>query len=299
MERKEGGKKWQIPNQQGFIPGPKEIEEEFLKRIEFCLNLKGELSNALLPPGEKLSIEEEEEILLPSLERTSYLYDICPRFPPIFFSNWRLAPWHGASAWIFQVSDDAPLGALIQVRKALSKKRRYLGLYDREELLTHELCHVGRMAFEEKKYEELLAFRTSKRFFSRYLGPLLQSAQESHLFLFVLIAIFLLDLFFILQGAYSIYFETMWLKLIPLGLIAYAFFRLRRRQKKLEKTLLKLKSLYGEKGEAILYRLRDSEIELFPSLSSEEIAAYIHRQRCFRWEVIRLCYPFISQGKNG
>lgn len=292
MVREKGVEKWCALNRQGLIPGPEEEEKEFVERVAFCLGLKDEISKELLPKGDELlSPEETAQILGAPLAMTSSLYDIRPAFPPLFFSNWRLFPWHGGSAWIFQLSEKGPLGAFIQMRKALYKKTRYLGLYEREELIAHELCHVGRMAFQEKKYEELLAFRTSKRLFSRYLGPLLQSAHESHLFIFTLIALLMLDLFFLFQGAYSGYLQSMWLKLIPFGLIGFALFRLSKRQRRLEKALSCLKLIFGAGGEAVLYRLKDSEIDLFAVSSLEEVSFYIARQTSFRWQVISACYP--------
>lgn len=291
MDEKE--ENWERLNKQGFIPGPSETEAEFFSRVAFCLSLEEKIAKSFLPKGEKLFSNEAKTFLLKEpLLTLSNLYDIKPAFSPLFFSNWRLAPWHGGTAWIFQLEEQGPLGSLIQLRKAFYKKTSYLALYERDELLAHELCHVGRMAFDEKKYEELLAFRTSNRFFSRYFGPILQSAKESHLFIFVLVALLLLDLFLLFQGAYEIYLESMWLKFIPFGLIACALTRLSKRQNRLEKAHRQLKGLFTHRAGAMLYRLKDQEIDLFAEKSEEEILSYIKKQNCFRWQWIRSCYLF-------
>ena len=94
----------------------------------------------------------------------------------MIFSNERLAPWHGGCAWIFQFAEGLPTAALIQLRQVFSRQPTFLGIYHRDELLTHELVHVGRMKFEEPRFEELFAYETSTSAFRRWFGPLIQAS---------------------------------------------------------------------------------------------------------------------------
>src|ERR1700722_15718294 len=146
-------------NSQGLIPGPDETEETFLSRAEYCLNLREKMSEKL--QESPLSVFDKpssvEEYLAPALQLTERLYQFAPAWIPLFFSNYKLAPWHGGCAWIFQTEEGTETAAFLQLRKAFAQKKSYLKIYARDELIAHELCHVGRMCFEEPRFEEILA----------------------------------------------------------------------------------------------------------------------------------------------
>lgn len=264
-----------------FVPGPKEQEVEYQKRIEYCLQLKSDFP--------EISFSSEKIVLDPGLQKTKSLYDISPDWVPLFYCNKGLSLWHGGAAWIFQKEKGSPLGALLQLRKSFSRHSTYL-FYNRDEIIAHELCHIGRMAFDEKKYEELLAYRTSDKFFPRYFGPILQSVGESRLFIIVLLTILILDLSFLFFGSLEIYFQMFYLKIIPLFLIFLGIFRLWKRHKTLKKTEEKLKEVW-EKPLFVLYRLTDQEIEQFSRLTAEQIREYADEETSLRWHTIKTAYP--------
>lgn len=147
--------------------------------------------------GEQIPFQPEEgtnlSFFADAKKETKERFGITPDWVPIFFSNYQLYPWHGGSAWIFQLNDETPPSALLQLRKKLYTSPTLLGLYHRDELIAHELSHVGRMAFEEPAFEEVLAYTTARTSFRRYFGPIFQSAVESFLFMIVCVAILLLD----------------------------------------------------------------------------------------------------------
>lgn len=276
-------------NRRGLIPGPGEQLADFQKRVQFCLGLKNQFFSEISVPQSLQYDNAQEKIEEAALLLVRNLYGISPDWVPLFFSNWKLAPWHGGAAWIFQIKEDAPLGALLQLRKALYKKRLYLGLYERDELMAHEFAHVGRMAFEEKKFEELLAYRSSQKSFSRYFGPIIQSAQESRLVIYLFATLFLMDAFFLFSGSLDAYLGTQVFKLVPLLLILFGLLRLKQRQSALKKAEEKLKELVPD-ANAVVYRLTDREIELFSKSSIENIRNYIRKEPSLRWQVIRLSY---------
>src|SRR5438128_8754164 len=87
-------------NKMGLIPGPEEYEEDFLKRIDYCLHLKDKMASEdnLELPSEMQTIpkdlaDEMSKITLP-------LFDIAPNWIPVIYSNQKLTPWHGGCAWI-------------------------------------------------------------------------------------------------------------------------------------------------------------------------------------------------------
>lgn len=276
-------------NRRGLIPGPKEEKEVFEARVEFCLSLKTKLLDEVKIPDSEPQDATIEKIVAPVLESTYNLYGISPDWVPVFFSNWRLAPWHGGAAWIFKLKEDSSPGAILQLRKPFYKKSHYLKIYARDELMAHEMAHVGRMAFEEKKYEELLAYKTSKSWFLRMCGPIIQSAGESRLFIYILVTLLMMDAYFLFQGSLAAYLETQIFKLLPLALIIFALFRLKKRQKTLSNVEKKLhKSCHHAKE--ILYRLTDREIDTFAKMSKKEMEKYIYEEPSLRWKVIKLSY---------
>lgn len=275
-------------NAEGLIPGPAETEDFFLKRVDYCLHLREKIGETL--PFE-VSAEASKETVLSPCKQVRALYDIEPAWVPVFFSNYQLAPWHGGCAWIFQLHEQEPTAAFFQLRRRLQNSQTYLGIYDRDELMAHELVHVGRMMFEEPRYEEILAYRTSFHSWRRWWGPLVQSSAESAWFVFLLLPLLLLDAYLLLSGDLELYTNVMWLKLLPLGLVAAAVVRLYRRQSTFSSALKNLQGLFNEgKAEAVIYRLTDHEIESFAGMSVEEIREYIDREGSLRWAVIKKAY---------
>lgn len=238
-----------------FIPGPEETEEAFQKRVEYCSKLKETIPSA------------EESYAVPE-------YEIAPGWVPIVLSNEKLAPWHGGSAWIFQMAEGEPLGAYLQLRKNI-------WLYSREELIRHELCHVARMAYEEPRFEEFFAYRTGKGW-RRLLGPIVQSSFESMLFVLSLIFVLFIDLFTLVDGNGQTI--ALWTKALPIGLILLASLRLTHRHRQLNRCLGTLKQLVGERAEALAFRLTDREI--MECACPEKFLAYAKGQTSFRWQCL-------------
>lgn len=278
-------------NKMGLIPGPGETKDAFSERADYNLHLKDHLPEEI---KNYLSEESKDpEALSKASNKLAELYDCSPSRIPLFFSNYKLPFWHGGCAWIFQMTEESPTSALIQLRKSFCNSPKYLGIYDRQELLTHELSHAGRMMFHEPKYEEVLAYRTSKSPFRRWFGPLVQSSSESALFILLLFILVVFDVFLIALARPEAYLTAFWLKAIPAVLIVGALARLWKRQKTYHLCLENLKECIGKNNpEAVAYRLRDCEIELFSKLSKDEIRNYAaeYAKTELRWKVIYKTY---------
>lgn len=273
-------------NSIGLIPGPSESFEDFQRRALYCLNLKQDVLPQIFNanPTESKSLHQ-------AFPKTKSLYGICPDWVSLIYHNEKLAPWHGGAAWIFQMDNDSPTSAVLQLRQSFLHKQSYLGVLKREELIAHELSHIGRMMFDEPKFEEMLAYRSSDSWLSRTLGPLLQSSVESLFFVLSLLLVFFLDIIALLQGGYILFQAVAWLKLLPAALILFAVIRLYRKRKQMDDCFAKLNQLVdNDKAHAILYRLTDQEILLFAKSSIDEIQKYIKQQSELRWQVIRLSY---------
>lgn len=282
-------------NRQGLIPGPEESEIDFLKRCNYCLNLKATIHSQLSQDIPFLHEDHAStDFLKDAFPKTKELYDIQPSWIPVFFSNYKLSPWHGGCAWIFQQDDYSPTGAFFQLRQEFRNSKTYLKFYQRDELIAHELVHVGRMMFQEPKFEEILAYRSSDSLFRRFFGPIIEAAWESALFVFVLLFIFILDLSVIVMGRPEYYQAILWMKLIPLALVIGAFLRLAIRQKQFKACLKQLEEVVGDhqKANAIALRLQDKEMIAMGKWEKEQILNYAKQsgETSLRWKIIAKAY---------
>lgn len=284
---------WPKWNEEGFIPGPLESEEEFKKRIDYCHHLESHLKNSL---GTELPFETQDpnskEVLEQTLPLTQNLYGIQPCWVPLFFGNYQLAPWHGGCAWIFQLNDQTPTAAFLQLRGNFYKASRFLGIYHRRELIAHELAHVGRMLYQEPKFEEFFAYESSPSRWRRWLGPIVESSKESFIFMLVLGFIFMIDFALFSLGPIMSAWGW-WLKLIPLLLICWAFGRLSYRHYILNRCLKRLQTCLPQRqAKHLLYRLLDREIEQFGKWSPEKIKEYVNQEAIssFRWTFLKELY---------
>jgi len=281
-------------NQQGFIPGPQETEESFYARVDFCQDLLKHLTheaNAELPfeandLASKNSLDE-------AFSLTDALYGIAPKWVPLFFSNYQLTPWHGGCAWIFQLNEHTPDAAFLQLRNHFRDSPSYLGIYQRKELIAHELAHVGRLMLHSPQFEEYFAYQTSTHAWRRWLGPIVQSSTESLLFILLLGFILIADLAILGSGNYSFIQANNWLKLLPLFLILLAFIRLTIRHFTLRRCLKQLKGLTSWPYH-LLYRLDDQEIKQFARWTPSEIKKFIENasQKAFRWQFLKKLYLY-------
>ena len=282
-------------NREGLIPGPGETEPAFQVRAEYALHLKEEFAKRPADQNPFTAQEAGPEVFIQEVYPvTKRLFDIAPTWIPLFISNYKLSPWHGGCAWIFKLDEHAPTAAFFQLRKAFKSSERYLAMYSRKELIAHELAHVGRMSFEEPRYEELIAYRSAQSGFRRWFSPIVQSSMESALFVTVVGGLFLLDFFFLTSDAYTYYLKAMWLKLIPVAMILFALWRLQKKHRHFNACRQNLVSLLKEerKADAVIYRLSDAEIEAFAAMPPQEIGAYCAEQKALslRWRLLATAY---------
>jgi hypothetical protein len=243
-------------NQLGLFPGPDEEESSFLKRVSYCL-----------------ALPKNERGVFSSIEND---YGFSPTWVQIDYSNKGLLPWEGGCTWIFQEDENSPLRTTLQLRKVFETKASYLKLYTKEEILTHELAHVGRAAFEEPKFEEFLAYRTSPNSFRRLFSPLLERAFEAYIFLAFLVIGYLLS------------------SALPSILAIAALLRLRRRHKTFQRAVKHLKTLLGGEAEPFLYRLKDEEI-IFCSENEGGAIKKKFANNSYRFQFLRTCYPELTK----
>ncbi|MCI0381697.1 MAG: hypothetical protein L0207_01405 [Chlamydiae bacterium] len=267
-------------NQRGFIPGPEESEDQFLKRVE-------KLEIFFSYPPKKIDHYLTDGEWEGATKITKQLFDFGPDWIIGFYDNRNLSFFQGAATWI-EKKEDVSI-PLIQLRKKFFSGS-FFYLYSREEVLAHEAVHAARSAFHEEKFEEIFAFYSSKNSFRRWMGPLFQKSWEAGVFIALLLIPFFVQISSLWFGFPD--FLT-WLFLLPLS---YAFFLLTRLaflKGRLNRYLKKLESLLGkEKALQVAFRSKDEEILNLARVNSEEIKTYFTRNKneTPRFRMIYLAY---------
>ncbi len=281
-------------NRQGLIPGPDEDEPTFLDRANRCLRLKQTIITELKDNTPFVQDELGSELVeQEAFSTTQTLYDIKPSWVPIFFSNRQLMPWHGGCAWIFQMKRESPPLAVLQLRRNFARQDCFLG-YRRDELMAHEYSHVGRMAYQEPRYEEILAYRSSPSTFRRFFGPLFQNSYETLILMGLFLLCLAVDLVAMTQGSPQTLISAQTWKLLPLAYICYLLIRLVWRHRTFKSCRKKLCDTLknSQFADAVIYRLTDSEIEHISRKSAEELLEFARESanQSVRWQVIHNAY---------
>lgn len=246
-------------NQRGLIPGPEESDEHFFSRI--------------------LHVEKSEHFNIPDILKAQY--DLQPDWISIETSNKGLSLWQGGCLWI-EESNNHIIGT-IQLRTS--------SLYSFDEILGHELVHAARITFEEPKFEEILAYRTSTSKLRRFLGPFFHSTNEALVLLIIFLTSIASNLIaFFYDSILAMCYVTWILSIfcISFGMIRLCYYQLR-----FKRCQKKLASLLGiSTANALILRLSDKEILHFAKVSSDEIKKYIQLQlpHSLRWKMLTASY---------
>lgn len=249
-------------NFRGFIPGPQEKVSAFLKRAE--------LAKCQRSSHQALAIVQ-------------CLFDVCPNWVKIESTN-RLHFWEAAATYI-----EENQGVFVPT---VQMKKRGIPLWcSQEEILAHELIHATRIAFKESFFEEVLAYKTSRKWFRRYFGPIFFHPKETVLFLFLLVGSWCYQLrcLFFLDDLPSL---ALWIPCVLTGLliarvvIVQVVFSLCL--KKIHKLLEQSDKVLG-----FALRLSDREIIDFAFKSLDKMRKYMEKAKkiSLRWYMLALIYP--------
>lgn len=253
-------------NQRGLIPGPHESESQFLRRVECC------------PSSSCLTT-------VAALYRVREIFHCRPDWVEVSVHSKGLHFWEGAATWI----EEDPGG----VRRChIVVKNSFLSrLYPKEEIIAHEMVHAIRIMFDESRFEEILAYRTSRNAFRRYWGPVCGGSKETAVFLTSLIVwwcSWMAEIFLDIEAG------SRFFVFLPCMVLAWGIIRLIRSQRLFTTALELLEKAVGKPGKAVAVALglTDAEIALFARMSSEEIRAFAGRQKeqSIRWKQLYRAY---------
>lgn len=245
----------------GLPAAPGETAGDFGARLTRLREARGALLAELrqrgeIEPARGIRIAADaavpQNVLREAWDAVEALYDIRPDWVPGFFVTESFGfLWGGCS-----LSDPASGLNLFIIRKNFRKRRRWL-VYDRTELLAHELCHAARQALGDWRFEEYFAYRTAKASLRRWFGNCFVYKFDAWLFL---LPILLLPAVQAIRGwAWPV------LPVWPFWLLAaiYPFFLAGRNlaaQRQAAQARRKLAAAGAAAPDAVLFRLTASEI---------------------------------------
>ena len=253
----------------GFIIGPEESPQDFSERLKvFEKNLKEmdtELKEKKALTVEDLSFPAEEKIPLesfnPAGKITEELYDFKITWVPGFFVTPSFGMLFGGCAYSF-----APeFFSLFIIRNSFKKKKKWL-FYERDELMSHELCHVARFAMGSHKYEEQFAYQTSTSGFRKNFGCMMRSAWETYIIMILLFGMLATQISLItfkgewLASRSIIENPVNWFYAALFGFVSFLVLRQKRQNKDFAGTL-ELLSKLTTKPRALAFRLTDKELD--------------------------------------
>ena len=172
----------------GFLVGPKETFKDFQQRL-----LK--LSDALKEFEEKLEQSADEveifdgitvckdkripnEIIEEAGNVTESYYRFSITWAPGFFMSKDIGWLWGGCA----LSDAEQVLTVFLIRSNFMKKTKWF-IYNRRELLAHELCHTARHVINDNMLEEFFAYQTAPSRIRRYMGNCFIYKHDAILFL--------------------------------------------------------------------------------------------------------------------
>ncbi|NGX60219.1 MAG: hypothetical protein KR126chlam3_01388 [Chlamydiae bacterium] len=266
-------------NERGWIPGPGEEEKIFEKRIEA-------LDHFFSYPPEDIDHFLTDQDWTPAQETLKHLYDFSPDWIVAHYSNQKLSFFQGAATWITENNDlRIPL---IQLREKFESGKLF-GLYQRKEVLAHEATHAARMQFDEPLFEEIFAYKTSPRFWRRFLGPLFQHTWEAYTFIFLLLFPIAIEIALLFDFELG---PLIFLRFAPLVFFGYLLVRLIVLRATLGLALLRLRKFLKnpKKNWAVAFRLKDREIFQFALQTQEKLKQYLKEQNSLRWDLVKQIY---------
>ena len=186
----------------GLLLAPGESPEEFLSRLSEMSQIMAELEQSIAKeggysifPGITLTNNARipQEILAEAEEETDRLYGFKVDWVPGFFLSKGVGPLWGGCA----ISFPGGVPTVFLIRSSFADRRRWF-IYDREELMAHELCHVARTPLSDRPLEEHFAYQTAKSRLRRITGNCFQTQFDALAFIvpvFILLAAQILKTF--------------------------------------------------------------------------------------------------------
>ena len=274
----------------GFLPLPGESAPAFLARFQQSEETFARFEEELKEAGsarvfDEFQVSESDRIPLKVMEeaagKTRALYGFENRRVPGFFLSGKVgALWGGC------MIGDPDNGFAVMLLRSSFRERAKWYIYERAELVAHELCHAMRQSLGDVKLEEYFAYQTSSSFLRRTFGNCF--IRELDAILFILPALLLLGVTVLREfGRMSFPLWPFWLLagVYPVFLLVRNFLSVRvvRRAEK------KLRGFGVGTPRAVLFRATFEELRALGALkSADDFQNFLHvmREKELRWAIM-------------
>jgi hypothetical protein len=276
----------------GFLVGPNETFENFRQRLlklcdalkEFEDKFEQGADEVEILAGVKVCKEKRipDEIIEEAGKVTEYYYRFSINWAPGFFMSKDIGWLWGGCA----LSDSEQILTVFLIRSSFMNKRKWF-IYDRRELLAHELCHTARHVINDNTLEEFFAYQTAPSKIRRYMGNCFIYKHDAVLFLLPTMILLAAQL----VKSFTIYNYPIW----PFWILAlvYPVFLLTRNniaRVVFFRACSKLIAFGFVDALAILFRCdwhTVVEISLLPS--PESFRRFVHKKACdeLNWRIIQ------------
>jgi hypothetical protein len=188
--------------QMGFLPRPKETEEDFCQRAKHLLARHLRFQESLKDSVQDTPLEKYH--LEPALAQLEALWKVRPSWPVVIFSQESMSCFH-LGALCAQSYEGEEL-SFIQLHSRFKKRSSFWG-YQRDFVLLHEMIHLLREGLDTGVFEEYIAYDTDPSPLRRFLGPFFSSAWMP--------AVFMIQIWILLFYAFAFsevvpFFEHPW-----------------------------------------------------------------------------------------
>ncbi|QSH40901.1 hypothetical protein P0136_10810 [Lentisphaerota bacterium ZTH] len=275
----------------GFIAGDGETFREYVLRLLDIRDDLGQFKAELeardeVEVFEGLKVSKKDQVpaavINEAADLTWRLYRFKIDWVPGFFLSQDIGPLWGGCA----ISDSEKSLSLFLIRNSFRKRRKWF-IYNRLELLAHELCHAARSAMRQIQLEEFFAYQTAPSKLRRYLGNCFITKYDAVFFLLpVLLLLVAQTIQTIFEWSYPIWPFWLLAAVYPI----YLFLRNRSARKQFFKACRKLYAFGLEDAPAILFRCTWTEtVEIGRMKSPHTLHEYITEkaEEELRWSVIK------------
>ncbi|MBU8902724.1 MAG: hypothetical protein KOO69_08290 [Victivallales bacterium] len=172
----------------GFLLGPDEKFEDFRQRLLKLFDVLKDFELKLEQGADEVEIFDgiivckDKRIPIEIIEEagklTEHYYRFSINWAPGFFMSKDVGLLWGGCA----LSDTEQLLTVFLIRANFMNKSKWF-IYDRRELLAHELCHTARHVINDNMLEEFFAYQTAPSKLRRYMGNCFIYKHDAILFL--------------------------------------------------------------------------------------------------------------------
>lgn len=262
----------------GFLPFPKESEEEYRKRAENLIQRHDRFRNFIRNTSTNNSgdVLVENYHLEGPLSYFHAFWKIRPTWPVTLFSKLGMSFFH-LGGLCCQEFENEPI-YFVQIHSRMQRTDKFLG-YQRDLIIAHEMIHLLREGLDMGTFEEFIAYDTDPYFFRRAFGPFFSMPWMPALFMLqiqcILLVIFVcLGFFPGFEELIPAYLNPIFtgigaLSLLPWFRFGYLSYSWHRFQNKIKS------SPWSSKRRSFALGLHEKDIWMLSKLNIEEWKNYL------------------------